>query len=108
MKVGVARGPRRLATAQDARPPQCFIKLSVPAATNGPFLAGFLPHLVSQGPSCPLTPASAQMYLHQTWYEMILFKEWVPESKGAYVGACFGFAFLAVLTQVWQLWAPAF
>eukprot|EP00887_Chlorella_sp_A99_P005788 scaffold1.g5788.t1 len=41
-----------------------------------------------------------KMYMHQSAREIMLFKEWVPQSTGAYVGACFGFLFLAGLKAV--------
>ncbi|PSC76967.1 CTR type copper ion transporter [Micractinium conductrix] len=51
----------------------------------------------ADGSSSSLPPM--KMWFHQSAREMFLFKEWVPNNTGQYVGLCFAMCALAVFTQ---------
>jgi copper transporter 1 len=51
----------------------------------------------ADGSSSAIPPM--KMWFHQGTREMFLFKEWVPDSTGQYVGLCIAMCVLAVFTQ---------
>lgn len=73
--------------------PQCSRFFSMCSDASGTFT-----QICTAGGSSDALPPM-KMYMHASMREIILFKEWVPESDGGYIAACLGVIVTAIVVQ---------